>query len=220
MTFAVAHRVPRDAAQVQQWVDVGTSRFEADVQLAGETVVVSHFLPFLRLRGWVQHDGTRFRWRGGPPHDLSLAEVVALIPDRVGVLLDPKETAPARRAALTDALAAALPEPRRFVVSTDYDDDLVRYRAAGFRTWRTVKDAGALRAVLERGDVPDAGFSVRHSLLGEQVVARLHDIGGLVVAWTVNDTARAQHLMASGVDGITTDRPDIASLVTGPDRTV
>lgn len=213
--ITVAHRVPRTPEALQAWVAAGTDRFEADVQLAGDRVVVSHFLPFLRVRGWLQHDGLDFRWGSGP--DPSLPDVVASLPDGAGVLLDPKETHPARRAALADALADLVPERSRFVVSTDDDADLARYRAAGFRTWRTVKDAATLRAVRHGPRLPDAGMSVRHSLLDAGTVSHLHELAPLVVAWTVNDEPRARELMTAGVDGITTDRPAIARLVAGGD---
>ena len=220
--IAVVHRVPRTSEAVQTWVDAGAGCFEADVQLPDDFdaksrtgVVVSHFLPFLRVRGWLQHDGLQFRWGAGA--DPSLSEVIALLPPGSGVLLDPKETHPARRSALIDALADVLPERERFVVSTDYPGDLERYRGAGFRTWRTVKDARGLQDVLAGTRLPDAGVSIRHSLLDADTVRRLHERVRRVVAWTVNDASRARELVADGVDGVTTDQPAIARLVTGLD---
>lgn len=219
MSFAVAHRVPRTASGVPAWAGAGVDRYEADVQLAGDPsrgrVVVSHYLPFLRVHGWLQHDGRRFRWRGGPPFDPTLADVLAFLPAGTRLLLDPKEVDADRRAALTDALAGLLPADQRarFVVSTDHERDLRRYRAEGFGTWRTVKDAAALGAVLAGGALPDDGVSVRHTLVDVQVVERLHRVVPLVVAWTVNDPTRARELVALGVDGITTDRPEVAGLV-------
>lgn len=213
--ITVAHRVPR-AAAAERWAEAGVDRYEADVQLAGDgRVVVSHFLPFLGVRGWVQHDGWTFRW--GPGRDPSLPEVVDALPAGVGVLLDPKETDPSRRAALVDALCAALPERAGLVVSTDHREDLTRYRDAGFTTWRTVKDDAGLRDVLAGGGLPDAGVSIRHSLLDARTVGRLHERVGLVVAWTVNEASRARELVAAGVDGVTTDDPAIATLVKRPD---
>ncbi len=211
--IAVAHRLPRDAEARAAWLAAGVQRFEADVQLAPDgAVVVSHFLPFLRVRGWLQHDGTTFRWGGGG--DPTLDEALGALPPSAGVLLDPKETRPSRRAALVAALSAALPDRERHVVSTDDDGDLAGYRAAGFRTWRTVKDAATLRSVLAGPELPDAGVSIRHTLLDRATVARLHERCGQVVAWTVNDEGRARSLLGDGVDGVTTDRPDVARLVT------
>lgn len=45
-------------------------------------------------------------------------------------------------------------------------------------------------------------------LRAEQVV-EAHELGLLVVPWTVNEVADMQRLLAKGVDGIITDRPDL-----------
>ena len=49
------------------------------------------------------------------------------------------------------------------------------------------------------------GVSVYHELLDLGTLRRLGDNGRLVLAWTVNDPARAAELIQAGVDGITTD---------------
>jgi glycerophosphoryl diester phosphodiesterase len=211
----VAHRTPSTAAECAALVAAGAGGFEVDVQLAGREVVVSHYLPFLRLRGWFEHDNGRFRWRSGPPRDAALGDVLDLVPAGCLVLLDPKETHPARRAALADALAA-LPGPwDRFRVSTSRADDLARYRDAGLRTWRTIKDGRDLRRVISGSALPDDGVSVRHTLLTASSVTALHAVASTVVAWTVNDVTRARQLHEAGVDGITTDAVAVMSAVAG-----
>jgi glycerophosphoryl diester phosphodiesterase len=42
-------------------------------------------------------------------------------------------------------------------------------------------------------------------LVTPQLVAEVHDAGGRVIPWTVNDPARAQQLAALGVDGLCGD---------------
>ena len=134
----VAHRTPPTAAGCAALVTAGASAFEVDVQLRDGQLIVSHFLPFLHRPGWFEHDNWRFRWRSGPPFDRPLAAVLELVPPGSTILLDPKLTGPNQRAALCAALAAALGERDRFVVSTSDPGDLRRYHAAGFRTWRTI----------------------------------------------------------------------------------
>lgn len=202
----VAHRTPRTAAACGEFATAGAWCFEVDVQLRGDRVVVSHYLPFLRFRGWFEHDGRRFRWRGGPPFDPDLEDVVARVPADRLILLDPKETDPQRRARLVDVLADRLPERDRFRVSTDDGEDLARYRAAGFRTWRTLKTAEDLAAACVTGASGDDGVSARHSLLTARSVEALHRVTRPIVAWTVNDAVRARALRDLGVDAITTDR--------------
>lgn len=47
----------------------------------------------------------------------------------------------------------------------------------------------------------------RWELVDSRLVRRIHDVGGRVIAWTVNRVAQAARLEALGVDGICTDRP-------------
>lgn len=60
-------------------------------------------------------------------------------------------------------------------------------------------------SVLQR-DTRPRGVSIQHRLLDERTVARIHDQGMLVVAWTVDSPDRAEELAGMGVDGITTHR--------------
>ncbi|MDQ2797659.1 MAG: hypothetical protein M3Y06_10935, partial [Actinomycetota bacterium] len=97
-------------------------------------------------------------------------------------------------------------------VSTDREDDLAGLRAAGFMTWRTIKNADQLAAAVG-GRLPDAGVSVRHSLVDAAVVADLRAVTDTIVAWTVNSLDRAKTLRALGVDAVTTDSQDVMRAV-------
>ena len=90
------------------------------------------------------------------------------------VLLDPKETDPARRARLVEELARILPGRDRFRVSTDRDDDLSRFRAAGFGTWRTIKNSAQLARAVAGDRLPDVGVSLRHTLPTRPRCTALH----------------------------------------------
>lgn len=46
--------------------------------------------------------------------------------------------------------------------------------------------------------------------MSRRVVSMSHDLGVLVRAWTINDPDHMRRLVADGVDGIITDRPDLA----------
>ena len=198
------------------------------MQLTGGRLVVSHYQPFHPFPRWLEHDNWRVRLRNGRPYDAPLQDVVALIPEGCLILLDPKLKRGDNRAELADALARKLGDGGgggggaegggggrdRYRVSTSGTGDLERYRAAGFRTWRTIGSPQDMTDVLDYGPLPDEGVSVRHSLLTDaKSVERLHDAVGTVVAWTVNHPARARRLREYGVDGITTDRvPALAAL--------
>jgi len=71
---------------------------------------------------------------------------------------------------------------------------------------RRVEAAGGSFAA---GPRDDQAVTVRHTLLERQTIARLHQLVPQVIAWTVNDVDRALRLRDAGVDGITTDSPDV-----------
>ncbi|NNF55547.1 MAG: hypothetical protein HKN03_14025 [Acidimicrobiales bacterium] len=52
-------------------------------------------------------------------------------------------------------------------------------------------------------------WSPQAATLSAQRIADAHDIGLEVIPWTVNDPAEMDELIAWGVDGIITDRPDL-----------
>ncbi len=52
--------------------------------------------------------------------------------------------------------------------------------------------------------------SVEHRMATDKFVAAAHERSLPVMAWTVDDTARMAELVQNGVDGIVTDRPDLA----------
>lgn len=53
------------------------------------------------------------------------------------------------------------------------------------------------------------GLSVEYHLLRPPFVETCHEAGFFVFAWTVDDPAIMRRLIAEGVDGITTNRPDL-----------
>jgi hypothetical protein len=203
----VAHRSPRTEAQCRAVADAGATVFEIDVQVWHGRLVVSHYLPVLGTA--VRRDGWRFVRGWNERREPLLAHVAAVLPpDRV-VLLDVKETEPGRRAELLAAVAVTLPSSGRFLACTPIADDLEVLRDKGFSTWRTIGDRRQLDAVLAGDRLADDAVTVNHKLLSRAVADRLHALTPTVVAWTVNDTGRALWLRDNGVDGVTTDSPDV-----------
>lgn len=70
---------------------------------------------------------------------------------------------------------------------------------------QAVTDAGALLAAYGATDAWP-----QHSLVDDRLVRTVHDAGGRVIAWTVDDAAEAARLVRLGVDGICSD--DVAML--------
>jgi glycerophosphoryl diester phosphodiesterase len=66
---------------------------------------------------------------------------------------------------------------------------------------------GRIAALLERAGAVAATLNYR--VITPSVVARCHEHGAAVLAWTVNDVSAAQWLANLGVDGLITDDPAI-----------
>ena len=58
----VSHRTPRTEAGCEELARAGASVFELDVQLNGDRMVVSHYLPVFRVPGWLENDNFSVRW--------------------------------------------------------------------------------------------------------------------------------------------------------------
>jgi glycerophosphoryl diester phosphodiesterase len=205
----VAHRAPRTAEGCAALAAAGASVFEIDVRVSGGQLVASHYFGVPGFGGRLQRDNWRLRWRSLARLDDPLSARIAVVPADTSVLLDLKERSPLGRARLVDALVQQLTEPAAMAVSSPDAEDLARLRQAGFRTWRSVDRGSTLRRVLAAGGIEDEALTVRHTLLDAGVIARVHELGAAVVAWTVNGVARAAELCAAGVDGVTTDRPAV-----------
>lgn len=212
--LAIAHRAPASAEQCARLAGLGARVFEIDLQVLGGELVVSHYLPVHPRLPRVRRDKWGFTVRPRLPREIGLAAAVAVVPAEVELLLDLKNDRGGQAAELARLVAESDLDPARCHVSTKGWQVLRMLREQGFRTWRSVGDAAALAAV--RAVAPtDHAVTVRHSLLTAAVVADLQAAGHRVMAWTVNDLARARALAGYGVDGITSDSPEVLRYVAG-----
>ncbi|XAS78298.1 hypothetical protein V3G39_17870 (plasmid) [Dermatophilaceae bacterium Sec6.4] len=208
--FAVAHRTPRGLSECAKLASAGAKLFEVDVRIHRSGVIVSHFLPVLRVPGWIENDGPNFRLYRMYLQDLSLLQTVVLVPAPYRIVLDLKEDLPWRRKQLNERLIP-LVEPSRFLVSTHVIEDLKFFRERGFETWRTIRNTMELTAAIS-SEIKDTGVSIRHSLVTPDSLAKLREVTSTVVAWTVNDLDRARQLYSLDVDGVTTDLPEVMDM--------
>jgi glycerophosphoryl diester phosphodiesterase len=208
----IAHRAPRYAARCGPPDAYGPNVYELDLQVAGDEVVVSHFMPLVPLVPWLRHEGWAFRWGPVGTGAERLAAAVDRLPPGSEVLLDLKDAGQRGEALVSLILRSGL-DPGRCYVSSKQWSVLPPLRAAGYRTWRTVAGAGSLARVLTEPPTDDDGVTVRHTLLRIDTIERLRRRAGRVVAWTVNSTARATWLADAGVDGITSDRDGVLRLL-------
>jgi hypothetical protein len=208
----IAHRTPPSAARREALRECGADVFELDVQVAGEEIVVSHFLPLAPGVPWLRRDRWAVRWGPVGAGAERLSAAVDGLPAGSAVLLDLKARG-ATGAALVDLILRADLDPGRCYVSSKQWSVLPALSQAGFRTWRTVLGPGALARVLSGPPTTDDAVTVRHDLLRGRTVERLRRRAGRLIAWTVNSPRRAAWLAAAGVDGITSDRDEVFRLL-------
>ena len=207
--LAIAHRAPSTPAGCARLAALGVKVFEIDVQVVDGELVVSHFLPVVGAVPRLRRDRWTVTLARRQASEIALAGAVAAIPKDVAVLLDLKTDRGEPALELARLVAAAGLEPKRCHVSSKGWESLAILRKKGFRTWRSVADARALAAAVREGRVADHAYTVRHTLLNPQITAGLHTLAPHVMAWTVNSQQRAMRLADFGVDGITSDDPDV-----------
>lgn len=140
----------------------------------------------------------------------TLAEALAAIGPATIPFIEVKTLTPAGDARLLAALDAA-PAPERCQVHS-FDHRVVRRLCAA----RPGLPGGVLsvsRLVDPAAQVTAAGAATlwqQHDLVDASLVTALHDAGHAIYVWTVDDSRRMRQLVALGVDGICTNKPDVA----------
>jgi glycerophosphoryl diester phosphodiesterase len=212
----IAHRMPLTVPGCLELAASGANVFEVDVQLSGTGVVISHALPLLPRLPYLRHDGWEFSWSRALI-GLPLTSAVDRLPAAAELLLDLKtDNGPGATHLVDRLLATSSLDPARCYVSSKNWDQLERFSAAGFRTWRSVADRGTLQQLVEAGEHDRSyAITVRHTYLTAASMPQLRPFGQ-VIAWTVNDPGRALELVRLGVAGVTSDNPAVfAALAAG-----
>jgi glycerophosphoryl diester phosphodiesterase len=203
--------------------DVGRLRPDADyaqrhpeqVPADGERIptldeVITHFLaecaPPTRLVVEIKTDPTRPHLSADP--DTLTDRTVALlrargVTDRTQVIAF--DWRPLRR---VHAIAPDLPTSFLTVESRDFDT--IEHGVDGASPWLDGLDVDAHGGSVPRAIVAAGGrnWSPNFRNVTPEVIAEAHALGLRVYPWTVNAEDDLHALLALGVDGITTDRPD------------
>lgn len=193
----------------------GATALEFDVRLTRDgEVVVHHDVALGRVfpgESFVEEceaaDLAALRTQGGEGMP-TLRETLSALP--ADVLLDIEIKADAQNAAELPRLVHAIVEEHGALdraLVTSFDGELASEYAALAR-----RPGGHITPYApDEGDVSDwplLGFAVvAEGALDKETVDVLRQAGKSVLAWTVNDAARAEALLAMGVAGIVTDRP-------------
>ncbi len=205
--FFVAHRAGNDLGLLRAAEELGLRLVEADIRRFRGRLEVRHLktvgpLPIL----WD-------RWQLANPlaPRLQLDELLEATRPGTELMLDLKGRSP-RLAA--DVLAALRPTlgSRRITVCARAWSLLEPFEGlAGVRTIHSVGNARQLQKLLRHGRRRRLqGISIHERLLDPATVAELRDVADLVLTWPANAVGRARELVAMGVDGLITDRLELA----------
>ena len=202
----IAHGGGNSARRVDEYLAASPDFLEVDLWLHAGRLEARHerrikFTPILFEKWYLR--------RAPRPH-FGLEELLAASGGSpAGIFLDLKNGGAATVAALDRALTRLAARPR--IVASSQQWATLRALSVHLpevKTFYSVDVPAKLdlfRSVTDRDGRP-AGVSCHHSLLTRPLVRELIDRGLVVVAWTVDDPARARELVEWGVHGITTHR--------------
>ena len=208
LVFGSGHNSGGTIAATRQALRNGADVIEVDVASMGDTLVSAHLppLPFIGHR----------LFRGPTLDEVWRASSTADV-----IKLDLKESFPEFRELLFEFLNEHQDE-RQVIVSTRDAATLTLLMSHSPSVFRflSIADVDALQRLYRNTQLVATidGVNVRHSLLNDHSMARLKELGVIIIAWTVNDLNRVNELVRMGVDGITTDNLAIMRLLGGEER--
>jgi len=174
--------------------------------------------------------GRTYPFRGQGVTVPALREVFERFPDR-RVNIDLKESTPERERRLWELIQEMGAEDRTLVASGELHAAIMRFRLlAGGRVATSAsspevrnfvlalwyRGTGRLRPAYVALQVPETWRGIR--VVSPRVVAAAHRLGLDVHVWTVDERAAMERLLAWGVDGLMSDRPDVLAEVLGRRR--
>ncbi len=160
-------------------------------------------------------------WRGltrRPRDPVTLDELLAMLPDGVGLMLDLRSWFRDPAPDLAGVLAG-IDDHSSIILSCERWEltDRMRGWLPSLPAAYSLKSPRHLERFIEgrrRGTLPPVQVSIRHSLLGgKQDIEQLHDLGARVSAWTVDDIDRALELAEWGVDAVISNRLQVLNAV-------
>ncbi|MDM4764008.1 glycerophosphodiester phosphodiesterase family protein [Galbitalea sp. SE-J8] len=206
---------------------LGARYLETDVHASRDGVaIISHDPSLARLTGTdatvssLSYDELRDIPLGAGAF-VSLADVLAALPEaRLNIDLKSADAVAPAVAAIRDAGAAdrvlvtSFSDARRRAAVRALPGVATSASAGSFAT-ALLASRGRLTPVVRRALAGVVAVQVPERALGMSVpnprfLRLLHDLGVEMHVWTVNDAAAMHRLLDAGVDGIITDRTDIA----------
>ena len=199
--FLVAHRAGNRLLDLHAAERLKPTLVEADVRLYRGRLEVRH----LKTAGPLPILWDRWRLQASWRPQLRLEELLAATAAETELMLDLK--GPRKR--LAERVLRAI-EPylgrRRFTVCARSWRLLEPFAGTPVRCVYSIGNERQLRSVLRRfANRALEGVSIHERLANRETVAALAEIADVVMAWPVNESARARELLRLGVDGLITD---------------
>jgi glycerophosphoryl diester phosphodiesterase len=150
------------------------------------------------------------RWRLARPGAarLGLEELLVAVGPDTELMLDLKGFDRRLAARVLEAVTAAR-LPRTTVCARNWRL-LAPFEGAGFRVVYSVRTRRQLARLLGSRRLPPGGVSIHESLLCAATVRELRARAEVVLTWPVTAAARARELAEWGVDGLITERLELA----------
>jgi glycerophosphoryl diester phosphodiesterase len=223
----------------QQAIDLGYRYIETDVRMTRDGVIVVFHDPSLERTTGGAGDIAKLDWSHLEPMDAAhhyqpeagyplrrsgigiprLGDILATFPD-THFNIDLK--APGMEWAVADVVKRAGAEDR-MLVGSFFDGRLRKFRritrgtiatsagpAAAAALWAASRLGRQGPAVPDAYQIPPEAGPMR---VDERMVQAAHSRGAHVHIWTINEAEEMRRLLALGVDGIITDRPDVLNEV-------
>jgi glycerophosphoryl diester phosphodiesterase len=207
----IGHRFGNDIARLREAADAGAHYVEADVWYYRGRLEVRHArtmgpIPLLWDRWWI---GRR------PAKQLVLDDVLAALPDGIGIMLDLKGSDRRMPEMILQALRRHGHGHPVMVSSRFWDHlpslrdypDILLFFSVG-RPWEMWR----VRPLLELRE--NDAICVKYSMLDADRIAELKRKVALLSTWGINDERRLGRCLEWGVDAIITDEVDIMRKIT------
>jgi glycerophosphoryl diester phosphodiesterase len=177
--------------------------------------------------GFSTDGGATFPWRGKGVLAPTLSELLTRFP-AMRMNVEAKSADPALATALVETVRAASADDR-VCIGSQHDVQAERLRALLPEACHFLPESAATALVMaaraedptglpEGWDVADLPYRMEGTdivVLDRRTIDFLHAHGLAVFAWTVDDDGDMRRLLADGVDGVMTDRPDVLARVLG-----
>ncbi|HEY8742061.1 MAG TPA: glycerophosphodiester phosphodiesterase [Chloroflexota bacterium] len=191
-------------------VRLGCDLVEVDVQPTADGVLVLLHETDITVNGILRPVAalSLAELRRAAPDVPTLAQALALLGDRAVPLLDLKGVGFEAQLG-ADVQQAGL--QRAIVCGQPLSSLLATQRANPAVATSLTLDAHGLEGIDDATvtAIPTDAVTVHYRRLTAAIVGLFHEQGITVIAWTVDDPATMRELVAIGVDGITSNRPDL-----------